>query len=74
MFIESLLPVLLCRKKTFFISLVVFVFSACLYAKVDVVSYKATFGVFGTVGTIKNKITKTQKHLNTNAKTQTQKP
>ena len=45
-------------KKTFLMAFIFIAFSGFSVASVDNVSYKATFGIFGTVGTIKNKITK----------------
>jgi len=48
-------------KKTFLIGFMFIIMHTTLYATVDNIAYKATFGIFGTVGTIKNKITKTEK-------------
>lgn len=48
-------------KKTFLIGFIFIVIHTMAFAKVDLVNYQATFGLFGTVGTIKNKITKNPK-------------
>jgi len=45
-------------KKTFLIGFIFIAMSNFILASVDLVKYQATFGLFGTVGTIKNKITK----------------
>ena len=48
-------------KKTFLIGFIFILINNMAFAKVDLVNYQATFGLFGTVGTIKNKITKQTK-------------
>ncbi len=48
-------------KKTFLIGFIFITISNMAFATVDYVNYRATFGIFGTVGTIKNKITKQTK-------------
>jgi len=48
-------------KKEFFILFMFISLSHLSMASVDHISYKATFGIFGTVGSIKNKITKNAK-------------
>ena len=45
-------------KKTFLIGFIFILINNMAFAKVDLVNYQATFGLFGTVGTIKNKIPK----------------
>jgi len=45
-----------------FSTLVLFLFfSSSTFAKVSIVNYNATFGIFGVVGTIKNKLTQNKK-------------
>ena len=48
-------------KKDFFTLLIFIILPSFSVASVDNVSYKATFGIFGTVGIIQNKITKKTK-------------
>jgi len=48
-------------KKTFLTGFILIFISSMAFATVDNIGYRATFGIFGTVGTIKNKITKNTK-------------
>jgi len=48
-------------QKIFILSIVFLLSQVTLYAKVSHINYKATFGIFGTVGTIKNRLTENEK-------------
>jgi hypothetical protein len=49
-------------RKFFIISSLLLGVVSTIDAKVTLLDYKATFGIFGTVGTIKNRLTKTEKY------------
>ncbi len=44
-------------RRDLILSLLFILFSSCLHAKTETLNYKATFGMFGTVGMIKNRLT-----------------
>jgi len=48
-------------KRILILSTLILLLNNNIYAKVSQVNYKATFGIFGTVGTIENRLTKDNK-------------